>query len=259
MKKDFTVIPNSLINDNSLSDRARFLFCYMASKPDNWLFYQEPLAKDLGYSLDTLRKYLKELISAGWVSRDERREDGKFDSFDYTLHPSPSRKNTDTVKNRVGEKPSRENSALYKKDYLEKKRDTKKESENAPAQTDFFSPNKHHETAAYLIAYLEQNSQYLNGMAKGDWKRAVKGYCLKLQKTEQFYALQVPEDDGAHYRWIAKSLAGIESWFNAAKDIDAKKGGNTEPAPAIRIIQPKQPQQKIIRASADAARKAAGL
>lgn len=131
----------------------------------------------------------------------------------------------------------------------------------APAEkSDFFSPNKHHETAEYLIGYLEKNSLYLNGMAKGDWKRAVRGYTLKLQKNEKFYDLQVPKDEGAHYRWIAKSLAGIESWYKAAADIDATRNGGTAatPAPVIRITEaPKQ--EKIIRASAEEARKIAGI
>lgn len=112
IKRDFAQVPNTLINDNSLSDRARFLFCYMAAKPDGWKFYQDKMAKDLKMSLDTLRKYLAELIDSGWVSRTLVREGGKFDSYEYDLNPEPCRKNTDTVKNQVGKIPTRENSVL---------------------------------------------------------------------------------------------------------------------------------------------------
>ena len=45
IKRDFAQVPNTLINDNSLSDRARFLFCYMAAKPDGSKFYQDKMAK----------------------------------------------------------------------------------------------------------------------------------------------------------------------------------------------------------------------
>lgn len=93
IRKGFTVTPNDLINDDTLTPQARFLFVYMASKPDDWKFIQEPMAKGLGWSLPTLRKYLEELIDAGWISRERQRVDGKFDSFDYTLNPSPSAKN----------------------------------------------------------------------------------------------------------------------------------------------------------------------
>lgn len=90
LRKDFTITPNELINDDSLTPQARFLFTYMASKPDDWKFVQEPMAKNFNWSLPTLRKYLKELLAAGWISRERSRDEGKFDSFDYTLHSSPS-------------------------------------------------------------------------------------------------------------------------------------------------------------------------
>ena len=40
IKDNFTIIPNDIIRNKSLSDRARFIFCYMASMPDDWKFYQ---------------------------------------------------------------------------------------------------------------------------------------------------------------------------------------------------------------------------
>ena len=64
-KKYFTQIPNDLIRNSSISDRARFLYCYMSSMSENWEFYQGKMAKDLGYSKDTLRKYIDELLSTG--------------------------------------------------------------------------------------------------------------------------------------------------------------------------------------------------
>ncbi len=60
IKDNFTIIPNDIIRNKNLSDRARFLFCYMASMPDEWKFYQGVMAKELGYTKDTLRKYIEE-------------------------------------------------------------------------------------------------------------------------------------------------------------------------------------------------------
>jgi len=134
IRKGFTTIPNALINDDSLTDRARFLFCYMASKPDDWKFYQQPLCRSLGYSIDTLRKYLDELLQSGWITRELIRDEGKFDSFTYDLLPEPCRKNTDTVKSRDGILPTRKKSALLNKDLEQKKTETKKERENTPTQ-----------------------------------------------------------------------------------------------------------------------------
>ena len=122
--KNFQVIPRELVFDNSLSDRARFIYCFMASKPDGWDFLLNPMAKELGYSVETLRKYINELIDGGWLKKGEQNNDGKFGAVVYTLLSAkkadmekiPTRKNTDTEKSRHGENPTQ-----YNKDNEEKK------------------------------------------------------------------------------------------------------------------------------------------
>ena len=105
--KNFQVIPRELIFDNSLSDRARFVYCFMASKPDGWDFLLNPMANELGYSVDTLRKYINELIDGGWLKKGKQNNnDGMFGAVVYTLL---STKNTDTEKTRHEEIPTREN------------------------------------------------------------------------------------------------------------------------------------------------------
>ena len=134
IKDNFTIIPNDIIRNKSLSDRARFIFCYMASMPDDWKFYQGVMAKELGYTKDTLRKYIEELLETGYLDREQRREIGKFDSYDYTLNFSPCTKKADTVKVRDGKKPTREKSSLTNKDLEQRKTiiniDLDKEFEN---------------------------------------------------------------------------------------------------------------------------------
>ena len=86
LKGNFTQIPNDLIADDSLSDRARFVYCFMASKPDGWEFWNNSLAKSLGYSVDTLRKYLKELHCRGWViNLGQDVEAGRFGGNNYEI------------------------------------------------------------------------------------------------------------------------------------------------------------------------------
>ena len=129
--KNFQVIPRELVFDNSLSDRARFVYCFMASKPDGWDFLLNPMAKELGYSVETLRKYINELIEGGWLKKGEQNNnDGMFGAVVYTLLSTkkadieeiPTRKNTDTEKSRHGENPTQ-----YNKDNEEKKDLPKKE------------------------------------------------------------------------------------------------------------------------------------
>lgn len=107
-------IPRSLIFDNALSDRARFVFCFMASKPDGWEFFLEPMAKEIGYSVETLRKYISELVDSGWLEKGEqKKEKGMFGATEYTLKaaksPSiekPCTEITVSGKFRVGKNPT---------------------------------------------------------------------------------------------------------------------------------------------------------
>lgn len=121
ISKNFTIVPNALIDNSKITDRARFLFVFMASKPDDWEFKNYHLSKAIGYSIDTLRKYLKELQEFGWISKiQQTRIDGQFGLNTYIMHASPvsnppCRKNTDTVKNRHGKKNTPTNKEYYKK------------------------------------------------------------------------------------------------------------------------------------------------
>jgi predicted transcriptional regulator len=140
IKKNFTIIPNDIIRNKNISDRARFIFCYMASMPDDWKFYQGAMAKELGYTKDTLRKYIDELLTTGYLHREQRREEGKFDSYDYTLNFIPSGKKADTVKSRNVEKPTREKSTLTNKDLEQRKTNTNKDFDKGCESPIFHSP-----------------------------------------------------------------------------------------------------------------------
>lgn len=111
--KECQIIPRSLIFDNELSDRARFVYCFMAAKPDDWDFFLEPMAKEIGYSVDTLRKYINELIDSGWMEKGKQEnEHGKFGAVEYVLKASkslPTPNFTDTGKTRHGKTPTQEN------------------------------------------------------------------------------------------------------------------------------------------------------
>lgn len=95
--------PDDIWTHKGLSLQAKGLFTYMWTKPDNWIFYQDFIAKELEISVDMVRKYIQELLKSGWLSREQARtERGKFNSFDYVLHISPCRDLTDTDNNQVG-------------------------------------------------------------------------------------------------------------------------------------------------------------
>lgn len=123
---NYQVIPRELIFDNTLSDRARFVYCYMASKPTDWDFLMNPMSKEIGYSVETLRKYINELVENGWLVKGEQKNEGLFGAVTYTLNCSktPNNINTDTEKIRLGEIPTQHNI-----DNLHSRDDRKEEEE----------------------------------------------------------------------------------------------------------------------------------
>lgn len=125
--RNFQNIPRELIFDSSLSDRARFVFCFMVSKPDDWQFFLEPMAKEIGYSVETLRKYIKELVESGWIVKGEQERDkGVFGATSYTLRANKKSctENTDTENFRHGKNPTQQN-----RDIIQKREDKKERND----------------------------------------------------------------------------------------------------------------------------------
>ena len=133
---NYQVIPRELIFDNTLSDRARFVYCYMASKPNGWDFYMNPMAKEIGYSVETLRKYINELVENGWLVKGEQKNEGLFGAVTYTLNDSKTlneeeasdgTKKSATEKIRHGEIPTQYNiDTLHSRDDMKDKEERDK-------------------------------------------------------------------------------------------------------------------------------------
>jgi hypothetical protein len=132
----FTVAPNALIQDDRLTAQARFVYVYMASMPDDWIFYMAPLSTKLNMGVKTLRKYLAELEEYGWLTNNgQQNENGEFGANEYTIHSTvcqklPHGKKGVTQKGRDAKK-----GALTKETSKQKKQVNKRKRENASAKT----------------------------------------------------------------------------------------------------------------------------
>lgn len=74
---NFTIIPNEVIN-SSISIVALGIYTKMRSKPKNWVFNINNMAKECGLNIKTFYKYLKELYDNNMIQRIQSRENGKF-------------------------------------------------------------------------------------------------------------------------------------------------------------------------------------
>ena len=75
-RKGFTVISNDVLNNTSLSWKAKGIFAYLWSQSDSWNFYEVEVLKHSTDGKASLKAGLKELEFAGYLKR-YRVRDGK--------------------------------------------------------------------------------------------------------------------------------------------------------------------------------------
>ena len=77
--KDYVKIPNNLVNDRTISWKAKGLFCHMASKPDNYNFTVASLASQFPDGKSAIFAALDELKERGWITYLKRSNgQGKY-------------------------------------------------------------------------------------------------------------------------------------------------------------------------------------
>ena len=188
----FQPIPRDLIQDCDLSAQARFIYSYMAAKPEGWEFWQDVMSREVGMSVATLRKYLYELRDAGWLEIGGQNNSGKWGAMQYTLKAVPYANFCDTQILRHAEFTSRENcvtqnlSHLDNKDSL-KETDTYKEKKSKPTPAPLtlpFDSEKFRETWEALCEEKEWKKKTLNAL-----RLALKD----LGKYEEEFAIELME------------------------------------------------------------------
>ena len=101
----FSQIPNDLICDPTITSKAKAVYCYLSSRPEDWIFRIKEMQSNFKEGRDAIMNALKELVESGWISKRAVRKKGMFDHNEYTLF---FRKNESTVDG----KPVTENQAM---------------------------------------------------------------------------------------------------------------------------------------------------
>lgn len=77
------------IYDNRLSYKAKGILVYLLSRPDNWIFYEDEIVSHSSDGKDSVRSGIKELINYGYITRQKKREAGKFAGYEYIVYEAP--------------------------------------------------------------------------------------------------------------------------------------------------------------------------
>jgi hypothetical protein len=87
--KCFTQVPNEILDDVRVSLKAKGLFAFFASKPDNWDFSLLGMSKQLKESKTAILNIIDELCKFGYMTKTKTRN-GNFQGYnDYQLHATP--------------------------------------------------------------------------------------------------------------------------------------------------------------------------
>lgn len=71
-KNNFTIINNTFLTDSTISLAAKGLGATLLTKPPNWIINPTQLQKELNIGRDALSNYIKELITSGYMYKQNR-------------------------------------------------------------------------------------------------------------------------------------------------------------------------------------------
>lgn len=79
----FTQVPNAVLYDKRLSLRAKGIYAYLFSKPNNWQFHIKQIQNELQETAGQIRAYIKQLIDLGYIAKKQYNEHGLFGGMIY--------------------------------------------------------------------------------------------------------------------------------------------------------------------------------
>ncbi len=89
-KRGYTTVNNFICKDKRLSWKAKGVWLYAFSRPDDWEFNQADLINQSTDGREAVRSALNELEATGYLVRDQKREgDGKFSTAEWVFYEVP--------------------------------------------------------------------------------------------------------------------------------------------------------------------------
>lgn len=90
-QKNFSIISNTALYDDRLTFKAKGLWAYLLSKPDDWQVHVNQLVKAGPDGKTAIYSALKELKEFGYVEHHAIREDGKISGYEYFVNEEPEK------------------------------------------------------------------------------------------------------------------------------------------------------------------------
>jgi hypothetical protein len=117
IQRFFGAAPNELLNNPDISFKAKGLYAYLNSKPDNWDFSVESIAAQVKEGIDSVRGGIHELEKFGYLKRIKYQNEKGYWEIDYMLFESPVQDEAYLGKSNEGEHPKQHKKEYTKKEY----------------------------------------------------------------------------------------------------------------------------------------------
>ena len=89
VKENFTMVVNEVLNNENLSLKAKGLYSFLCSKPDDWDFSYDGLSVQLKEGEKALRSAVRELVEAKLLLRVQKpKMNGYFTGWEWIVNPS---------------------------------------------------------------------------------------------------------------------------------------------------------------------------
>lgn len=163
----YGMVPNTLLNDNKISLKAKGLFAFMQSKPEGWQFSVEKIAFQCKESKSAISEGLKELESLGYLVRKKQQSGNGF-TVDYhlffeaiTVNPITDFQSLETqlLENPTSENPIIGKSVNNSKKDISKKDNSNKEERNAALA--FFEKNYPSRFETVMMKFKSQINDFV--------------------------------------------------------------------------------------------------
>lgn len=167
--KGFTTINNDILNDTELSFKAKGLFSYLWSLPDDWVYYETEVTKHSTDGRGSVRSGLKELEEKGYLKRERERNDkGQLVNADWQLADTPMFKKR-TLDKRTLDKRTLENCTLLNTNLTNEKLTKEEHTNNSRAKPDSIA-----DEVKTIVGYLNEKTKSTYRTTTRETKRLIK-------------------------------------------------------------------------------------
>ena len=185
--RDYTVINNTVLKDERLSWKAKGLFCYLLSLPEDWNICLSDLQNRAKDGIDGLKSAVKELKEYGYlIQKRNKDEKGRFLKTIYIIVENPQ------VENPQVENPLLLNTNIQSTNLKSTNiQSTKRESKHFTIPTleeiqNYCNERQNKINPEYFLDYYTARDwKFNNGGKMKDWKATIRNWERLERNREQ--------------------------------------------------------------------------